>query len=738
MPPSALPQDLASLVHHVELSKAGWRERALCHLLLASISKHLNGVSPEEVYVATNASLPGPLPHTELQRHLDSLISKDRVVKLPNGSVKLTEATRREIEVQMTDAAARTSAAAGHFSTTFGNLPPRIQIEWDDFLASFLIPLVSELGAKTYQTLTGEDAGIEASTTYLDFLRRFPDDDRGTVCDAISQFVDPTSPAIRRYVLGLLNTAFLVRALTLPAGAVQELLRRTTARLQMQIFVDTNFLFSLLGLHTNPADDVVHALHELIDNMPSRVDVRLYMLTCTMDEARGAIERHAAHLSSFHLSRRVAQAIREGSSPLSGIALTYVREAYSGGQCVSAKDYFAPYLTDFIGIARSKGVEIFNASLDELRMDQQVLDDVAEQMALQEDRPEDRRKPYEAVLHDMMLWHFARRKRPRRVDSPLDAGAWVVTIDYGLLRFDAQKLRGQRREPVVCIHPTVLMQILQFWVPNSESLDAALLTSLRAVPPGFDGNAERVTVKIVGSLSRFEAVDDLSVETVTNVLLSDAVRGRIARATNFEEELEAVRTGVIEENVRLDMRTKHLEQETKGLERSVGQLDASIVRLRDEIAGVVDERESVSAELQGERDARAAVQRELERSEAEAELARQGKEMAELVGKAYWSAGIRGVTVTGSGWLIAVATGIVVRAQGTDLSPLAFVALMVTMLILAVGLGTWIAHRKLVETEPARATAVAQRLEQCSKWCWRLIGTLVAGLLLAGLVSIIS
>ena len=607
---SSLPQDLASLVHHVELAKAGWRERALCHLLLASISKHLNGASPQDVCVATNASLPGPLPHTELQRHLDSLMSKGRIVKLANGNVKLTEDTRREIEDQMTDAAARTSAAADHFLTTFGHLPPRIEVEWDDFLESFLIPLVSELGAKTYQTLTGEDAGIEDSTTYLDFLKRFPEDDRGAVCDAISQFVDPTSPVVRRYVLGLLNTAFLVRALTLPAGAVQELLRRTKTRLQMRIFVDTNFLFSLLGLHTNPADDVVHALHELIEKMPSRVDVKLYMLTCTMDEARDTIARYAADLSSFYLSRRVARAIREGVSPLSGIALTYVREAYRGGQCILAKDYFAPYLTDFIGIARSKGVEIFNASLDGLRMDRQVLDDVAEQMALQEDRPEDRRKPYEAVLHDMMLWHFARRQRPRSVDSPLDAGAWVVTIDYGLLRFDARKLRGTRREPVVCIHPTVLLQIMQFWVPNSESLEAALLTSLRPVPPGFDGNAERITVKIIGSLSRFEAVDGLSVETVTNVLLSDAVRGRISRATNLEEELEAVRTGVIEDNVRLDMRTKHLQQETKGLERSIGQRDASIVSLRDEIAGVVEERQTVSAKLQAERESRAAAERE--------------------------------------------------------------------------------------------------------------------------------
>ena len=302
----------------------------------------------------------------------------------------------------------------------------------------------------------------------------------------------------------------------------------------MRVFVDTNFLFSLLGLHVNPADDVVRALHELIDNMPSRVDVKLYMLPCTMDEARETIARYEDRLSSFYLSRRIAEAIRQGRINLSGISATYVQEAYEGGQRISAKDYFAPYLKDFIGVARSKGVEIFNVSLDELRMSQEVIDDVADQLAWEQNRPQDRRKSYETLLHDMMLWHFARGQRPSRIDSPLDACAWVATIDYGLLRFDAFKHRRTPQEPAVCLHPTVLLQILQFWVPSSESLEAALMASLRPVPPRFDSAAEQVTVRIISSLSRFEEIDDLSLETITNVVLSDAVRGRIAKAKGAE------------------------------------------------------------------------------------------------------------------------------------------------------------------------------------------------------------
>ena len=183
------------------------------------------------------------------------------------------------------------------------------------------------------------------------------------------------------------------------------------------------------------------------------------------------------------------------------------------------------------------------------------------------------------------------------------------------------------------------------------------------------------------------------------------------------------------------MKTRHLQQETKGLERSVGQRDASIVSLRDEIAGVVEERESVSAELQAEREARAAVDREVMRIQAETTLARQKGETAELVGKAYWSAAKRGIAVTGGGWLTTALTGFLVLPRFAPLPPLAFVALIATMLILAVGLGACGAHRELVKTEAARSTAAAQLLKDCSKWCWGLISTLVAGVLLTGLVK---
>lgn len=728
---TSLPHDLASLVHHVELSKAGWRERAIGHLLLTTIEKYRNGVAADDVYISANMNLPGPLASDEMGRQIDSLKSKGRIIQLPNGNLKLTEQARSELEKQLKNAKVRSIEVRREFETAFADLPPRIEISWEDFITSFLTPLVSELGAKTYQILTGQEPGIEDTTSYPEFLKRFPDEDRVLVCQSIATFVESTSPAVRQYVLRLLNIAFLVRALTLPAGAVQELLRRTRRRLQMRVFVDTNFLFSLLGLDVNPADDVVHALHELIDRMPSRVDVKLYMLPSTVDEARETIARYEDRLSSFYLTRPIAEAIHQGKIGLSGISATYVQEAYSDGKRVSAKDYFAPYLKDFIGVARSKGVELFNASLDELRMDQAVIDDVTGQMEWEKSRPQNRAKSYETLLHDMVLWHFTRRQRPERVDSPLDVRSWIATIDYRFLGFDAFKRRGRPQEPPVCLHPTVLLQILQFWVPNSESLEAALMTSLRPVPPRFDSDSEGVTVKIISALSRFEAIDDLSVDTVTSVVLSDAVRERIGSAKNSREELEVVRTGVMMENRRLKMRAERYRKDAKGLSKTVEERDIAISTLEEKIHVTQLELDAVGATLKAEKASKGELKKQLIKARDDLTTISGEVRTGKVVRGAHRAALLWGLGVAGSLLGISGFTIYVFWESITSIPVLTSV--MAIGVIFAVGLGTEIAYRILIRIDMNDTSLVPTWLGKCKNWCWGVLTALVITALAAGL-----
>ena len=373
MTTQTLPQDLASLIHHVELSKAGWRERALELLVLAAVAEQDQAVSTATVSAAVNARLAGPLGQAQVAQILDRLQSAGRVIRQARDQFTLSEAARSECQELLEEGKARTATVKAEFARVFDDLPSGINISWETFQTELLIPLVSELGAKTYQVLTGDQIDIEEASSSLAFLGRVPPEDRKAVSDRIVRFVDPTSQSVRSYVLRLLNTAFLIQALTLSEGAMATVVSRTRQRLKLRIFVDTNFLFSLIGLHENPADDVVNALHDLIGKMKSRVDVKLYMLSCTMDEARKSIAGYEERLSGFHFNRRIRKVLEGETARLSGITLKYIQDSLNAERPLSAKQYFKTYRDNFVTVARSKGVELYNAPLDALRMDQAVL-----------------------------------------------------------------------------------------------------------------------------------------------------------------------------------------------------------------------------------------------------------------------------------------------------------------------------------------------------------------------------
>ena len=686
------------------------------HLLRATIFGEHAGISRKALYESVNATLPGPLPPTELDKQVSSLQSRSEIVQLPNGNLKLTEEAHRRTTVRLSTAETRLTEVREAFETAFADLAALAPIEWADFVESFLSPLVSELGAKTYEIVTGDVALLEGAASSREFLSRFPSRYRDEVYKAIATFVNPNSPRVRQYILGLLNTALLVRALTLPVGAVQDLLRRTRRSLKMNVFLDTNVLFTVLGLDVEPTDSSIQVLHDLINNMPNRVDVKLYMLPSTMEEARATIDRYRAELSHFVMNRPTAEAIHQGRIKLGGIAKTYIRETYRAGRTVSARDYFEPYFDNFVGIARAKGVELYNASLDEVRRSQAFLDDMADQWEIEMARPEDRGKSYEVLKHDMLLWHFAKSQRPTGIDAPLDARAWVVTGDYGLLRFDGQKRRHAPEAPPVCLETPNLLQILQLWLPNSEKLEAALLTALRPMPPRIDGEAERVTVRIIDSLSRYENVGDLSEEAVASVVLNNAVRGRIATAKNPAEESEAVRSGVVDENLRL-------RREVQELTKKDGEKEARIAELEGRVASGSQERDAIGVALEEEqrkgRDREVRIARMMEGR-------RRRRLRAARIRAACWGLAIATLGSGGTIWGTLLPGGLVTGWLSVGLWT-------ACGLLTSVWIGCEQARRSLRGSDVGDPVPVPPWVEAVCKWARRVVGPLM----LAGVAEIL-
>lgn len=725
-----LPHDLAALIHHVELSKAGWHKYALRHLLLTSLNNSPAGASADQIHAAASTGLPSPLIRSEVHSLLQSMKEDGRIIELPDGHFKLAEQARRELADQLAEAETRTNEVRRHFRHVCASLRDNITLSWGTFLNDFLEPLVHELGAKTHYIVTGEAIDIGETNTSYHFLSRFPDKDRATILKKITRFLDPRSEAVRHYVLGLLNTAFIMHALTLPAGTTQRILERMQRTLRLRVFADTNFLFHLLGLDATTDDDTVHQLHEILRQLPRRIKVKIYMLSCTVTEATHTLHHYRDTLSYTHRSPRLMNTIRDASTTLSGIAGTYFRKAtVNNNQIVSAKSYFGPYIDNFTEIARSKNIELYDSPEAELSMDQEVIDDLQDQLNFQRRVPTRRQKSYKTLMHDMVLWHFAKRLRRNHIESPLDAEVWLATIDNSLLRFDVYKRNREDNTLPVCIHPTVLLQMLQFWIPHNEALDTALMNSLRPMQR-FDPKAEKTTIKIIRALARFEHIDDVPRDTMAKVLVSDLVRGKIETATDDNEALEIVQSEIAEQN-------RLLADQVREYRQTAEEVRTAVEESRRSLDVITEERDAAEALLESERAARQSLESELERVASErAKTARENatrEEAGRRVRRALYRSGETFVTV-----VVLSLAGVMIAHGTRGLSNAYLFSGISSSMIISVWCGAYVLRRHLMQHATTKGHSWAKHALSVMKWCGGIVAAIVAGVIVTTLTGAIE
>ena len=722
----ALPHDLAALIHHVELSRAGWRKDALNHLLLASLKNFPAGASPDHIHATASAGLPSPLISSEVYALLRIMKEDGHIIELANGHLKLAEQTRQELADQLTEAEARTDEVRRHFHNVCVNLPDSIPLSWRTFLNDFLEPLVHELGAKTHYVVTGEAFDIGDTNTSYRFLSRFPTKDRASVFETIARFLDSRSDPVRHYVLGLLNTAFIMHALALPAGTTQKILQRMQRTLQLRVFADTNFLFHLLGLDATTDDDTVHQLHEILRQLPRRIKVKLYMLSCTVTEAIRTLAHYRDTLSYAHRSSKLMNIIRDAPTTLSGIAGTYFRKASTNtNQIISAKAYFGPYIDNFTDIARSKSVELYDSP--ETDMDQEVIDDLQDQLNFQRRLPDRRQKSYKTLMHDMVLWHFTKRLRRSHIESPLDAEVWLATIDGGLLRFDDYKRKKADNTLPICIHPTVLLQILQFWIPHNKALDTALMNSLRPMQR-FDSRAEKTTMDIIGALARFEHIDDVPRDTMAKILVSDLVRGKMEKATDDSETLEILQSEIAEQNRLLADQAEEYKQAAEKMRANAEKMRATAEERRRSLDLITGERDTAQAALDSERAVRRRLEGKLERvAKEQAQAARESATREEARSRTRQALYRGGGTF---GAVLVLSLSGVMIAQGTQgLSNAYLFSGIASSMILGVWCGAYILRRHLIRHPRTRNHNWAKTALSVMIWCGGIIGAIVAGVI---------
>jgi len=616
-----LSPELVALIHHVELNKAGWWDRAVQRLIVAAVWLAGEGLTPQAVSDRLREAFGVNLAASTVEKQLQVLCDSNTLVALHDGRFKIAEGSLKGFEASVAEAEAIAQRAEEKFVELLRRCCPSLNAAetWTAFRDELLVPLIHEMGARTYELVSGSRMELDEKARFQEFLERYPPELRDPLRHAVIDFMDPSDADVRACILRELNAYFFLEAGNLGEETVHALTTVPGRTPSFVLFVDTNVLFSILQLHENPSNEAAQALMAVIQRLGGKVSVKLYVSPITVDETRRVLEFCERDLAELGLSPNLSDVAL--ASGLHGFAQKFAQESRRATGRLAAKDYFRPYLTDLIHILRDKGVELHNQKIDGYRTKQEVIDDLNEQLEFEKRRPGVRPKGYETLLHDMVLWHFAADQRPLEIESPLDAVFWVVTVDYRLLGFDAYKRAQGAITTPVCLHPATLMQLLQFWIPRTPEFEKAVVGTLRLpfLFQEFDPAAERVTIRILQALSRFENVGDLSTETIHAIVVNEALRQKLAVEQDREAQITLVREALIEEHQRTADELQAAKARIAGLPQEAAESAKTADGARRLATQERQAAEEVERRLAEEREARKSVEDRLARLEAQLE-----------------------------------------------------------------------------------------------------------------------
>ena len=586
MPFKALAPELVPLVHHIELAKAGWSLRLTEQLATAAACSSGQIASAADLRFSIEKQYGVRTTEADVRRAVGTLASKKILLEVEPGKFKASEAQRDALERHKTGAAELEKAAKAAFEHILTKHGIEIADAWDTFYGHCLSPLITVVGARIYHVLSGEPPTAEHQRHVDSYVEKYPAEQRGDLASAVDEFIRSAPAGARGFILQHLHAHLLMSAASLPEATIAELQTRLKSTTQFTLVIDTNVLFSLLDLHENPGNDPSRDLHTLMSLLKGKVNIQLAVLPLTLDEAKRTLLHYKQKLSRVDVTPLLGRATLRSENWLSGITQRFFQAAGQGRHRLSADAYFEPYLEDLLTIARSKGIELYNENTTGFGTRQDVVDDILARQT-HENSKGDRAKPYEAIHHDVVLWHCVNDRRGTGSQGPLDATYWLVTLDFQLLGFDSFKHRGRASYIPVCIHPTVMVQLLQFWLPQDANVDGAMLNSLRSMlPHRFDTDAEEVTVKILASLSRYENVDDLGEATVAEILMNQALRQRMGSEKDIDRQTKLVREAIIEEAERAKQALKDATNENERLRASLEDERSRRAALTKELTAV--------------------------------------------------------------------------------------------------------------------------------------------------------
>jgi hypothetical protein len=609
----------------------------LCHFVAirkdtASVTAAEDGVIRASIYLCENALAPDnkeisenvkaffslSFSEDEIEQAVERLSSAGQVIRNRDGSTALSPEALAEI-TECTSASARLEAdvkfewlSAVRRVGLFPNNYDEVEV-WHA-LQAYLAAMFTRHGVQTLEVLSPTAVADEsvdiAPGDVLDEVieHELPRLTSRNGRKLLQSFLRDRTPLRNRYLSELLDGAFSFFALTVD-DATRTLLRQNLPPLKL--FVDTNFIFGLLELHSNPFVAISKQLADFIreQNFP----FQLYYHPITAIEFKSVIDYYHRRLAGGKWSPSMSRALlRVGE--LSSVERKF--HEINSEQSIVVDDFFARY-SNLDRLLGPVGIKPFRITYEPWLEDDETLDLVGKYKQYLSDRLNvkqcaEREKPFDVLRHDIILWRTLQKVRQHNAGF-LGAGAFFLTCDYTFWRFEHQEL--SRRSSGVSVLPNVFLQLLRPFVPRTDDFDRSFVSTFALPEFRTIHSASAQAVSRVAGIVRLYA--DLPEDIAVTILTDEALVTKVAKldesdptihsliesaiaseASRWQEEAVRLRQQLeLEQNLSKE-KSAELRRASIAAEENVRALTAVNQQLEDERIARLRTEESAAAEKQ--------------------------------------------------------------------------------------------------------------------------------------------
>jgi len=593
-------KNITTLVHHIKLNESGWWETAVQNIIISSIGASGNyPQSKENILTNIIGELKQGIDKNRLIKQFDYLCSQNQIVNPADQLFALSDSVFESYNENKAELEKIETKAKQKFVDLTQIHCKNIDPEklWEDFKVKMLHPLVKDIGAKTYEFISGQKSiNVSELDSFQNFAKCY-DKDSIEIEKIVVSYMQITDIYTKKFLLKLLNEYFFIEATNLDENTVNEIYKLSKTQQNLKIFVDTNFLLTILDLHDNPSNEATNSLLELLDEIKNKVKVKFHILPNTISEFQNLIIKFQDYIIRIKPTIEYAKAV-EDSTEFSGIIKKYFQKCNDVKRIIPPSEYFEPFLTNFSVYYRSKGLELHNQNVDNYSTDQRVVDDLVVQTDYRLKRTLEKNgngkklsepeidiiknRIYDKFNHDCQIWHIVKDRRPRYIDSPKDVVNWIITLDFSFIEYDKYKQKVDLSQKVgICIHPNELISMLQFWVPRTEKFEKAILGnfSMPFLFKDIESESEKISLAILSSLSQFEGHQTYSKELVTEILTNRALRQKIKPSNTVEENAELIKDEVLKKFEEAQKALVKEKKTSESLETKLGKVNTELEKM---------------------------------------------------------------------------------------------------------------------------------------------------------------